>query len=54
MLTGAKNMAEILSQAQTIAVSGDTVLFSPATASFGMFKNENDRAEQFVNAVNIL
>jgi UDP-N-acetylmuramoylalanine--D-glutamate ligase len=52
--TGAANMNEILSQANTIAQRGDTVLFSPGTASFGMFKNEYDRAEQFVNAVNNL
>jgi UDP-N-acetylmuramoylalanine--D-glutamate ligase len=29
------------------AQSGDTILFSPAFASFGMFKNEYDRGDQF-------
>ncbi len=54
IFTGAKNMQEILSQANRIATEGDTVLFSPGTASFGLFKNEYDRAEQYVNAVNSL
>ncbi len=53
-LTGAKTMDEILSQAKSLASPGDIVLFSPGTASFGLFKNEFDRAEQFVNAVNKL
>ena len=30
------------------ARTGDIVLFSPAFASFGMFKNEFDRGEQFM------
>ena len=31
--------------------SGDTILFSPAFASFGMFKNEYDRNDQFLALV---
>ncbi len=54
ILTGAKTMLEILSQAKSLAASGDKVLFSPGTSSFDMFKNEYDRAEQFVAAVNSL
>jgi UDP-N-acetylmuramoylalanine--D-glutamate ligase len=33
------------------AHEGDTILFSPAFASFGMFKNEYDRNDQFVELV---
>lgn len=54
ILTGAKTMPEILSQAQSLAASGDKVLFSPGTSSFDMFKNEYDRAEQFAAAVKSL
>lgn len=33
------------------ASEGDTILFSPAFASFGMFKNEYERGDQFVDLV---
>lgn len=36
------------------AVPGDVILFSPAFASFGMFKNEYDRNDQFLQLVNKL
>jgi UDP-N-acetylmuramoylalanine--D-glutamate ligase len=51
VLTGAKSMDEIISQAKSLAQPGDTVLFSPATSSFDLFKNETDRGEQFVKKV---
>jgi UDP-N-acetylmuramoylalanine--D-glutamate ligase len=35
-------------------IDGDTVLFTPAFASFGMFQNEYDRGEKFVKIVNSL
>ncbi len=54
ILTGAVTMHDMLLQARKIAEKGDTILFSPATASFGLFKNEFDRAEQFVQEVNSL
>ena len=36
-----------LQGAMSVAHSGDIVLFSPAFASFGLFKNEYDRGDQF-------
>jgi UDP-N-acetylmuramoylalanine--D-glutamate ligase len=41
------NLAMAFADARTHADSGDVVLFSPAFASFGMFKNEYDRGDQF-------
>ena len=47
--------AETLDQAVRIAWSlarpGETVLFSPGTSSFDMFKNYADRGDRFRNAV---
>jgi UDP-N-acetylmuramoylalanine--D-glutamate ligase len=40
--------------ARELAVSGDIVLLSPGCASFGMFKNEFDRGEQFREIVQAL
>lgn len=44
-------MEEAVRLAASKAGEGDTVLLSPGAASFGMFKNEFDRGEQFVEAV---
>lgn len=54
VLTGARNMQEIVGQANSIAQAGDVVLLSPAAASFGMFKNSTDRGQQFDEAVKSL
>lgn len=54
ILTGAKNMTEIIAQANSIAKPGDVVLLSPAAASFGMFENSKDRGNQFDACVNLL
>jgi UDP-N-acetylmuramoylalanine--D-glutamate ligase len=51
VFTGAKNMSEIFDQIKSVAVSGDTVLLSPAAASFDMFRDYKDRGEQFASGV---
>lgn len=44
-------LEDALQVAMAEAVSGDIIVLSPAFASFGMFKNEYDRGEQFNAAV---
>ncbi|MFH0819718.1 MAG: UDP-N-acetylmuramoyl-L-alanine--D-glutamate ligase [bacterium] len=46
-----KNMIEAVAVAFKLAVSSDIILLSPAAASFGLFKNEFDRGEQYLKAV---
>lgn len=46
-----KNMREIVRAAKKESKSGDIVLLSPASASFGMFKNYKDRGKQFKEQV---
>jgi UDP-N-acetylmuramoylalanine--D-glutamate ligase len=45
------SMDEIAKAALEAAKSGDTVLFSPGCASFGLFQNEFDRGRQWKEAV---
>jgi len=40
-----------LKKANKFAKNGDMVLLSPGAASFGIFKNEYDRGNQFVKLV---
>ena len=46
-----KSAKEAVNNAYNIAKPGDTVLLSPACASFDLFKNYEDRGEQFKKAV---
>jgi UDP-N-acetylmuramoylalanine--D-glutamate ligase len=48
------NLRAAVEAAHSIAEAGDAVLLSPGCASFGMFKNEFDRGEQFRQIVRSL
>ena len=45
------DMNEAVAAALAVAKSGDTILFSPGFASFGLFKNEYERNDAFVAAI---
>jgi UDP-N-acetylmuramoylalanine--D-glutamate ligase len=49
-----QGLSKALDEALSVAEGGDIVLFSPAYASFGMFKNEYDRNDQFMALVRAL
>lgn len=51
IIEGCQNMPQIVYQARRLAQSGDVVILSPACASFDMFKNYQDRGEQFIRQV---
>jgi UDP-N-acetylmuramoylalanine--D-glutamate ligase len=48
------NMSEALAAARAAAEPGDTILLSPGATSFGIFKNEYDRGDQFREAFAVL
>jgi len=50
-LSFAETMSDAIKDAFNLAAPGDAVLLSPACASFDMFKNYEDRGEQFCSAV---
>lgn len=49
-----RSAADAVKEAYRLAKSGDTVLLSPCCASFDLFKNYEERGEQFKKAVNEL
>ncbi len=48
------SMKQAVAEARKAATRGDIILLSPAAASFGLFKNEYDRGDQFVKLVRVL
>jgi UDP-N-acetylmuramoylalanine--D-glutamate ligase len=51
MMVEVDNMSDAVQMAQHLTEKGDTVLLSPACASFDLFENYEDRGNQFKKAV---
>ena len=51
VIEDAYSMEEAVNKAYRLAEKGDTVLLSPCCASFDLFKNYEDRGEQFKECV---
>ncbi len=54
LIENKQTMPEIVSAAHQLATAGDVVVLSPACASFDMFKNYQDRGQQFKQQVQAL
>jgi UDP-N-acetylmuramoylalanine--D-glutamate ligase len=52
--SSAPTLNKAVLRAKALAKTGDVVLFSPACASFDMFKNYIQRGEQFIAEVGAL
>ncbi|MCA9361481.1 UDP-N-acetylmuramoyl-L-alanine--D-glutamate ligase [Candidatus Kaiserbacteria bacterium] len=48
----AEDLEKAFEEARLVAENGDIILFSPAFASFGQYKNEYERNDEFVELVN--
>ncbi len=53
-MTPAQNLSEAIIEAVKQSQPGDVVLFSPAFASFGLFKNEYERNDEFLKIIKSL
>ena len=53
-ITDARSAEEAVRKASKFATEGDVVLLSPCCASFDLFKNYEDRGDQFKAAVRAL
>jgi UDP-N-acetylmuramoylalanine--D-glutamate ligase len=51
MMVEVSTMVDAVKMAQHLTEKGDTVLLSPACASFDLFENYEDRGNQFKQAV---
>lgn len=49
-----ESLEDMVHEALSIAVSGDSIVFSPGATSFGMFLNEFDRGRKFKKTVRML
>lgn len=45
---------EVIEKAKEVAEDGEVVLFSPASASFDLFRNFEERGNKFKEIVNLL